>query len=222
VRLPTDFPGDVTAPMLVDAIRNQRAIASTGPFITLTVDGGQIGDTIVPTGGTVSVAVTVDAPGWMAVDTVRVYAGGFEVRRFDILPGTRPVFSTTFTLPVSADTFIVAHASGKQPLPGDVVGEYARSMGYDMLPWAITNPVFIDYNGDGLWKPPPASQAPVGPPFGPMKPAPLPGGAPGGPAAAGPLGARQTVPVDCQPGASGVEPPLSVPPIRQLMPLLYP
>src|SRR5262249_52489129 len=53
LRLPADRPGEVSGGMLGDAIRNQRAIASTGPFADLTVDGGKIGDTVVPAGNQV-------------------------------------------------------------------------------------------------------------------------------------------------------------------------
>jgi hypothetical protein len=216
LRLPVDRPGDVTGPMLADAIRHQRAVASTGPFISLTVDGATIGDTVTPKiAGQVTVAVTVDAPAWMTVDKLRVFVGGVQKHTYAIAPGSRPVFTTTFTEPIGGDTFIVAVASGEQPLPPDVVGEYSAGNGYEMTPFALTNPVFVDSDGDGMLQPPlgPPPQRPLWPPP-PPPPAPL------SPDRKLPLGQRP-VPVECEPGADGVEPPLTVPPERLLMPLLY-
>jgi hypothetical protein len=220
LRLPVDRPGDITGPILASAIRGQRAIASNGPFITLAVDGAQIGDTVVPkTAGQVTVDIVVDAPGWLTVDTVRLYVNGVEAQAFAVEPGRRPVFTATVTVPITEDTFIVAHASGRTPIPGDIVGEYSRASGYDVTPWAITNPVFVDANGDGQWRPVPSATPPAGPPIDP------------GDALAGakrrrpeddPLRDELRVPVECEPGANGEEPALTVPPIRQLMPLLDP
>lgn len=159
LRLPNDRPGDTTGALLAEAIRRGRAIASTGPFVTLTVDGAAIGDTVVPkTPGVVSISVTVDAPAWIEVDTVRVYVSGVLRRSFAVpQAGQRPLFRATFDEPVKGRAWIVAFASGARPLPPDVVGEYARAAGGQMRPWAITNPVFV---GDGKSEPPraPASR----------------------------------------------------------------
>lgn len=206
LRLPNDRPGDITNAGLADAIRRGRAVASTGPFVTLTVDEAQIGDTVVPkSAGKVSVAVRVDAPGWMKVDTVRLYVNGALRRTFAVSAGLRPVFAATFDEPLAAgaDAWVVAFASGTQPLPGDVVGEYSQANGYAMLPWAITNPVFVDGNNDGQWQPP-ASPAGGGlrPPSPPLFRRPL------------------NVPAHCELGGLGTEPPLDYP--RALMPLLAP
>ena len=154
-RMPTDTPGAVTGEMLSDAIRNQRAIASTGPFLVMTIDGKQIGDTLVPSGGKVSIDITADAPNWMKLEQVQLYVNGALTRTFMVDIGQRPAFHMTFDEPVSTDSFIVAIANGAQPLPADVVGEYSNALGYDALPWAVTNPIFVDYNNDGHVTPPP-------------------------------------------------------------------
>ncbi len=205
-RLPTDKPGEVTGAMIAEAIKKQRAIASTGPFITMTVDGAQIGDTVVPkTAGQVTVDVTVDAPGWIKVDAVHIYVNGKLERTVMVPPGgQRPVFKQSFVQTISGDGWVVAHASGTTPLPADVVGEYSVNNGWDMLPWAITNPVLVDGNNDGAWNPPAA-------PF-----------PPGGLRQYQPPRDRIRVPVDCEPM---LKPPLhpvepQPTPEQVLMPLL--
>ncbi|MSP61467.1 MAG: hypothetical protein EXR72_14195 [Myxococcales bacterium] len=203
LRLPTDRPGEVTGEMLATAIRKQRAIASTGPFVTFTVDGGEIGDTVKRAGpGQVKVAITVDAPGWIAVDSVRVFVNGVEKHNFKVTPGLRPVFQASFNEPLLVDSWIVVLASGQKPMPGDIVGEYTQVQhGIDMLPWAITNPIYVVLGGQ-KFRPPGWQGAPMELPLPELR-------------RRGPL----EVPVDCEPGA-GEEPPLDAPE-RFLMPHLY-
>jgi hypothetical protein len=154
LRLDTDRPGDATGDLVADAIRKNRAVASTGPYVALQVDGADIGDTVIPkTAGQVTIAVRVDAPDWINVDKLRVYVNGNLVKTIDIAPGQRPRWNGSFVQTVTADSWVVAFATGTQPLPPDVVGEYSHVNGYEMKPWAITNPVFVDADGDGQWHP---------------------------------------------------------------------
>jgi hypothetical protein len=163
LRLPTDRPGEVTGAQLGEAIRHQRAVASTGPFAELTVDGVGIGDTVTPDGETVTVKMRVDAPDWMPLDKVRLYQDGRLLRDWVPPAGRRPVFHAKIEVPVSADSWFVLQAEGSQPIPADVVGEYSHSSGYEVLPFVITNPVFVDADGDGNWHPPAWKRVP--PPF---------------------------------------------------------
>jgi hypothetical protein len=213
LRLPDARPGDIGGAAFAEAIRNQRAIASTGPFVTVTVDGAQIGDTVVPnTTGQVTIDLTVDAPGWMQVDTVKVYVGAVEKQSFPVTPGHRPVMHTSFVQAITGDTYVVVLATGKTPLPPDVVGEYSRLNGWEMLPWAITNPVFIDANGDGQWHPQARWSGPPIPPPPGARPAPSRDNRP------------LAVPLDCDPRSPMYEPGLNDlwSPEREVMPLLYP
>jgi hypothetical protein len=156
LRFDTDRPGDVNGTLVADAIRKNRAVASTGPFVSLQVDGADIGDTVIPkTAGQVTIAVRVDAPRWIDVDTLRIYVNGTLKRTIAIAnAGQRPRFNGSFTENISADSWVVAFATGTQPLPPDVVGEYSQYNGYQMKPWAITNPVYVDADGNGQWQPP--------------------------------------------------------------------
>jgi hypothetical protein len=154
LRLPTDVPGDVSAAQLGDAVRLGRAVATTGPFAELLVDGHGVGDTVVPGGANVTVDIRVDAPDWMKIDTVRLYKNGQLAHEWPVAAGHRPVFQTTIQEPVSGDGWLVLQADGAQPLPGDVVGEIAHFNGNETRPFVLTNPVYLDGNGDGQWVPP--------------------------------------------------------------------
>jgi hypothetical protein len=203
-RMPVDRPGEVTPAMLSDAVKNQRAIASTGPFVLITADGAQIGDTVVPkTAGKVAVSITADGPAWIVVDEVRLYVNGKLHRTFQVPLAQRPQFRANFDLDVTTDSWLVVLATGKKPLPADIVGEYSISNGWEVLPYALTNPIYVDADGNGQWQPP---AAPVPPRGGLRLPRPR------------PADGRLHVPVDCDPAGPKLEP--IAPATRVIMPLL--
>ena len=152
LRMPTDDPSKILDSDLADAVKAQRAIASNGPFALLTVDGKAIGDTVTNPTGTVTIDALVDAPEWIDVDHVRLYVNGQIVQDFPVKqPGLRPVFHNRWDQKLPpGDAWIVLQAGGKRPLPVALIGEHG---GGTVVPFVITNPVFVDGDGDGLWKP---------------------------------------------------------------------
>jgi hypothetical protein len=163
LRMPSDDPTKIADSDLADAIKAQRAIASNGPFALLLVDGAPIGDQVTNTTGTVTVEATVDAPRWIDVDTVRVFVNGEEKLTFPVAPGLRPLFHARFPLTLPAgDSWVALQAGGSKPLPTAIIGEHS---GGAVLPFVITNPVFVDVDGDGQWRPNVANPdpGPVGP-----------------------------------------------------------
>jgi len=150
LRLPIDAPGDLTDDLLRDAIKHQRVIASTGPFVTIEIEGAQIGDTVKPfLAQKTRVKIVADAPSWMALDEIFLFVNGRELGRYNVPGGQRPRFSAVADVPLSGDAFVVVLATGYEPMAGDIVGEQAEVAGGHTLPWAITNPIYVDANGDG-------------------------------------------------------------------------
>jgi hypothetical protein len=85
VAVPDDAPD---APGLVDEIAStvggkgkpRDVIVTNGPFLQLTVDGMGIGRTVAHASGPLAIHVSVQAPAWMPVDTIEVFANNtFEV-----------------------------------------------------------------------------------------------------------------------------------------------
>jgi hypothetical protein len=151
LRLPTDQPAQVQGADVADAIKHQRVVASNGPFMRFTVDGADIGDQVTNTSGVVTVEVTVDAPAWIDVDHVRLYVNGQQAQDFPVLPGARPRFHARFTQAVPpGDGWLSAEAGGSKPLPTALIGEHLSGAA---LPIALGNPVFLDGDGDGAWRP---------------------------------------------------------------------
>lgn len=166
LRLATDQPSRVLPSDLRDALLGMRAVASTGPFLKLRVDGHEIGDTFAPAGSSVTVEVEADAASWIDLSRVLIYHNGVMVRDF-FLPSTRshPALRQQLTLPVSSDGWIVAMVVGDRPLPTAVVGAVGNGLA---RPFAFTNPVWLDFEGDGKVVPPPLPPGPPPQPFGPV------------------------------------------------------
>jgi hypothetical protein len=130
---------------------HHRAIVSTGPFARLTVDGAQVGDLLTNTSGTALVDALVDAPDWIDVARVRIYVNGQVAQERPVTPGLSPLWHARFPLVLPpGDAWVALEAVGAIPLPTAVIGEHG---GGGVLPYALTNPVFVDGDGDGKWTP---------------------------------------------------------------------
>ena len=176
-----DTPGGFTRDDVITGIRDHRAITTNGPFIEMTAGGKAIGDTV--TGTSVDVRVRVRAPSWAKVDTLIVYSNSTIVQTIAIPPDQGTDFETVVTVRPMRDAWVVAEATGKTnmfpvvsptelpPLDATVIIN-ALSVGLDLStlpiasslkpdrlhqtsPYAITNPIWIDIDGNG-WTPPKA------------------------------------------------------------------
>jgi len=173
-----DTPGGFGRKDVVTAMREHHAITTNAPFIDMKVNGQGIGNTVTAT-GSVSVDITVKAPSWAKVDTLVVYVNSAVVQTIAIPGGTDFAMSVPLTL--TKDSWVVAEVTGTQnmfpvispvefpPLDASVIIN-ALSAGIDLsslpiagklqpdrlhpaTPYAITNPIWLDRDGNG-WTPP--------------------------------------------------------------------
>ena len=149
VKVREDRPERVDAKEVATAIRFHHVLFTTGPFVTLSVNGGTIGDLIPAKGGKAHAEVIVQAAPWVAVSRVTLYLNGEEVKRWTVAPDTKPErFHETFDLTTNRDGYVVVRVDGDQSL-APVVGDRKTFTAY---PFALTNPVFLDVDGDGKYK----------------------------------------------------------------------
>lgn len=153
LRLSTDevkrvLPGD-----LREAIRSMRAVASNGPFVQMNVEGQEIGTTVKVPAATrrVRIRVVADAAGWIDLTRLLIYRNGTQVKEIPITRRQHPALVEEFDLDVPYDGWVVAMALGDLPLPVDVIGQVK---GGAARPLAVTNPIWLDYDSDGVVKPP--------------------------------------------------------------------
>ncbi len=147
----------VTAEALATAVRDSRNVVVTnGPFIRLVAnDVGRIGS-MVPAlpdeqdGPKVSLALSVDAPGWIDIDEIEIVANGEVIRRLQVPPSDkRPRFQDVIEEHPESDTWYVVIVRGYDSLEPVVT----RYKGTTITPFAFTNPIWVDVDGDGAFTP---------------------------------------------------------------------
>ncbi|MFZ5481974.1 MAG: CehA/McbA family metallohydrolase [Myxococcota bacterium] len=176
----TDEPAFLDPQAIADAVREHRVVASYGPFIRFTADGEPIGSEIA-TDGEVELHVEVQAPTWIPVDRVELYQNGALIREWVGLDPDVYKLVQDVTVEVDADSWFVVVAIGEGDLSPvfnpvemapvqlqDVVTEALADVdgvgGFlspavpipregPVIPYAITNPIWVDVGGDG-WTPP--------------------------------------------------------------------
>ncbi len=123
------------------ALRAGRAFATTGPLLDVQLGNAGPGERFVGREGTLRVRVSA-AP-WVPVDRLLVHRDAEIVASRSIARGE------TLELPVSfeRDGFLVVEASGTPDATWS-----ALAPGF--TPIAVANPVFVDANGDGVWRAP--------------------------------------------------------------------
>ena len=150
VRLQDDSPAAARPADVVRSVKGLHAFFTTGPFVRLTVGEATYGDLGPAPGGEVHGEIAVQAAPWVSVSTVILYVNGVEERRLSVPDGTAVArFRAGFGLSLERDAFLVARVEGDRPM-APVVG----SSRFRVLPFALTNPVFLDADGDGRFTPP--------------------------------------------------------------------
>ncbi len=177
-----DVPGGFTRDDVVTAVREHRAITTNGPFIDMKAGTATIGDTVQ--GASVELVIRVRAPSWAKVDKLTVYSNSAIVTPTPItIPTDQGTdFETRVMVRPTRDAWVVAEVSGTSnmfpvvsptefpPLDATVIIT-ALSAGLDLAtlpltsnfkptrvhvstPFAMTNPIWIDFDSNGTWTPP--------------------------------------------------------------------
>lgn len=141
VRMADDDPGAFDEAELVAALRAARAWGSTGPILDARL--GEAGPGERHAGASGRLRVEVRAAAWVPVSQLRVYVNGALADAREIAPGG----SAELALRFDADAFVTVEVEGE---PGEIYAAVAP--GY--TPFAFTNPIFVDADGDGRWTPP--------------------------------------------------------------------
>ncbi len=158
-----DATGEVDLEALMQACREGRVSVSTGPVIELelvSVHGTAGAGELLRTGGEpVQARVRVRAAPWVPVHELRLVQDGQVVHRVDL--GGRssddgPPFDhvSTFTLDPARDSWLLAEAGWPDRLDDQNVGGTYAVVASGYVPFAFTNPVRLDVDGDGAWTPP--------------------------------------------------------------------
>jgi hypothetical protein len=139
------------------AVRDGRLFTTTGPLIAgFRANGGLMGDTANAPGGKLEVEIDVKAAPWVPVDEVRLLVNGEVVRVFRELAEPPEVLrlSERVELRLRADGFLTVEAG--VPLDTEPArwisrrgGVYASLVAPGFVPQALSNPIWVDVDGDG-------------------------------------------------------------------------
>ncbi len=177
VRAPSDEPAQVRPDDIVAAFQAGDVLMTNGPFVRVQVEGDDgpkgMGETASDADGHFTVRVHVDAAPWVVPDTVNVYLGRERVHT-EALPGAG-AHDVEVAIDAAADGVLLVEVTGTDSMfpsifPNevpplqftDVIGSLGSSFGlgsdadalepaltFVTTPYALTNPVWLDADGDG-------------------------------------------------------------------------
>jgi hypothetical protein len=152
VHVQEDAPQRLKPNELSRAIKSHQTFFTTGPFVRMHVGAATFGDVAAAPGGTARADLEVQAAPWVSVSTVTMYVNGAETKRWTVPPSTERVrLKASYDVPpLKRDGWIVLRVDGDKTL-APVVGDQLR---FDVRPLALTNPVFLDVDGNGQYDPP--------------------------------------------------------------------
>lgn len=134
---------------LVPAVRERHMFVSCGPFVRFeSLDGKHgLGDRMSVDGaGEVAFRVHVQAPSWIALTEARLWRNGQVIDAVpidEVAGGVR--LDTTLTDTPTADAWYALEVIGT----GSLLPVYSSGK-----PYALTNPIEVDADGDGAWTAP--------------------------------------------------------------------
>lgn len=126
---------------LLEALRAGRAWGSTGPLLSVRLDEAGLGDLHRGTSGRLH--LEVDAAPWVPVAEWRAYVNGELVHRAPIRAGE----SAALPLAFARDAIVTVEVEGPRE------GRYAEALP-GVTPFAFTNPIFVDADGNGRFDAP--------------------------------------------------------------------
>ncbi len=145
---------------MVRAAKAGQTILSNGPFMEVTVHDPAAEQTLLPGGqavvkeGKLQIAVRVQCPNWLDVNEVRVLVNGRPDPQLSFTREKHPdrfgsgvvKFDQTLPLELERDAHIIVVAGGRGLTLGRVMGSFWATQ----PPTAVSNPIFIDVDGDGF------------------------------------------------------------------------
>ncbi len=150
VLVDNDDVATLTGAAVARSVKAHHAFFTTGPIVEFTVGTTGIGDLAPAPGGKAEAQITVRAAPWVSVSRVILYVAGHEVKRWDVPAGDQVErFHTSHAIAVANDTYAIVRVEGDRSLAPVVGG----GTGVSVTPFALTNPIFLDADGNGVYDP---------------------------------------------------------------------
>jgi hypothetical protein len=144
-----DDPAHFDLKRFTESLRAGCATVSGGPFVTLRSGGVAMGGTVRALKGRFAITVDVQAPTWVATDRLVLYVDGVQHSTTTIDARDVHRLHRDFMLECKADCFVVAVVDSAKDMSPIV----SKRFDIHPRPIAVTNPIFVDVDGDGLFRP---------------------------------------------------------------------
>jgi hypothetical protein len=140
------------------ALKAGRSFVTTGPLVELSVNRSHApGDLFTERSGQLDVAIKVRAAPWVDVSEIRLIVNGERKLVFPVKNGAASEvrLAEEVAFHVSTDSYLAVEVLGQRSLY-PVVQRPSRTGSFreGALPYALTNPVFVDVDGNGRFDPP--------------------------------------------------------------------
>ncbi len=156
----TDSPARIDSDKMRKAAEEGRLVMSNGPYLEATFQAkgkGRkhvSGQDITSRSGEVTIDIQVQCPNWIDVDTVFVLVNGEASEQHAFTRATHPEsfrdqaikFKRRLDIQLKEDSHLIVVTGHTVQRLGDVMGP----MWGGQKPAALTNPVFVDVDGDGF------------------------------------------------------------------------
>lgn len=143
---------------LFQALRKGRSFVTNGPFIDFKVNAASVpGDTLTAKDGKVDLFVKVTGAPWISVDEVRLIVNGERKIIFPVKAAEKALEKFRIqglTISLDRDAALIIEVLGKRTLYPVVQRQTAEGLPQNAaLPYALTNPIFVDVDGNGKFDP---------------------------------------------------------------------
>lgn len=158
VQSSTDDPAKIDSNEMVIASEEGRLVMSNGPYLEATFSAGGMevvsGQDLKADSGQVTAKIRVQCANWLDVDTVFVLVNGKQTPELTFTREDNPQdfadetvkFEKTIDLALTEDAHLVVVTGHRTKRLGSVMGP----SGGAQRPAALTNPVFVDIDGEGF------------------------------------------------------------------------
>lgn len=146
-----DDPPRLNVEQFTQSLKAGCATVSNGPVVTLSSGEVRMGGLATAKEGVVQVQVEVQAASWIGTDRMQLFVDGQVAEEVRIEAQDKPLrYRGQHTVKCNSDCFIVAWVDSQRSLEPVI----AKRKHIDPLPTAVTNPIYVDVDGDGRFSPP--------------------------------------------------------------------
>ncbi len=159
VKSSSDLPNEIDTIEMVHQSERGHVVMTNGPFLEVTATSGDktaiAGDDLAAEDGKVTLAVKVQCPNWFDINRVQVLINGRLSDDHHFTRRTTPdrfssdgavKFEQTLEVELEEDAHLIVATIGDDLKLGVVMGDERG----EKAPVALTNPIFVDIDGDGF------------------------------------------------------------------------